>query len=257
MSKMPWFPLFAQDYLGDTLGMSCCEHGTYCLLLMQSWINGPLTHDLDRLQRMAGNPPMEVLRYVLETHWEKIDVGWVNKKLEEVRQRQESINEYNHNRAKKAAKARWDAPSNAHSMHEHAPSNAPSMLTQNPEPRTQNIEPKTQVSEPTAQSENPTRVSTRDRVPYAKIMELWAEMLPELPQPLKLTPARKANIRARWQDELPDLESWQECFSHIKASPFMMGKVDPAPGRKRFYCTLDWITKQSNLLKLYEGKYDG
>lgn len=100
-------------------------------------------------------------------------------------------------------------------------------------------------------------VKRANGVPYQKIAELWAEMLPELPQPVKLTDARKAQIRARWNDELPDLDAWRECFALVRASPFLMGKVAPRNGYKRMFCTLDFITKQANVVKLYEGYYDG
>ena len=100
-------------------------------------------------------------------------------------------------------------------------------------------------------------LAKRRSCPYRKILDLWAEMLPNLPQPVKLTPARRTQIRARWEDELPDLDSWRECFGYIRASPFLMGKIDPPPGRKRFQATLEWVTKLDNLCKLYEGKYDG
>lgn len=101
-------------------------------------------------------------------------------------------------------------------------------------------------------------VSTRaDPVPYAKITELWGEICPHLPQPVKLSPARKAHIKARWMDELPDLDAWRECFSIVARSPFLSGRTSPPPGRKPFAATLDWVAKQENLLKIYEGRYDG
>ena len=100
-------------------------------------------------------------------------------------------------------------------------------------------------------------LAKRAPCPYQKILDLWAEMLPTLPQPVKLTPARRTQIRARWEDELPDLESWRECFGYVRESPFLMGNVDPPPGRKRFQASLEWVTKLDNLCKIYEGKYDG
>jgi len=99
--------------------------------------------------------------------------------------------------------------------------------------------------------------SRRQPCPYSKILALWSETLPTLPQPVKLTEARKRQIRARWDDELPDLDAWRECFGYVRDSPFLTGKVDPPPGRQRFVATLDWVTKLDNLCKIYEGKYDG
>jgi len=103
--------------------------------------------------------------------------------------------------------------------------------------------------------ETSDEISPVSAVPFEKIKALWAEINPTLPQPVKLSPARKAQIRARWNDELPDIDAWRECFTLVSRSKFLTGQAQPTPGRKPFRCTLDWITKQENLLKLYEGRY--
>lgn len=96
------------------------------------------------------------------------------------------------------------------------------------------------------------------KTPFSEIWNLWREMLPELPAPHSpehWTPARKAQIRARWNDQLPDLDSWRQCFELIRKSQFLMGKVNGTPGRRPFRADLFWVTKPENLLKIYEGKY--
>lgn len=98
------------------------------------------------------------------------------------------------------------------------------------------------------------------RTPFSAIAGLWREILPELPQPhdpSRWTEARKTQIRARWRDELPDLESWRGLFEDVRRSPFLMGKVPPRPGRKPFLADLFWVTKPENLLRISEGRYDG
>lgn len=111
--KAPWFPLYPGDYIRDTLDLSCCEHGCYLLLLMHSWSRGPLPDDLDKLRRISADAPAEVVRYILETYWQRIDVGWVNEKLEDVRQKQEQLHDTYKSRAIKAAEARWNSSGNA------------------------------------------------------------------------------------------------------------------------------------------------
>lgn len=97
-----------------------------------------------------------------------------------------------------------------------------------------------------------------DRVPYSEIVKLYHEILPMCPQVQKLTEARRAQIRARWRtsDELPSLERWREYFERVRGSPFLTGKVDPPPGRKRFVANLEWLSKSSSLVKVAEGNYD-
>ena len=101
-------------------------------------------------------------------------------------------------------------------------------------------------------------VAVRDKTPFAAIVALWHEILPEATQPLdpkNWTSARKAQIRARWQDQLPDLDAWAECFRYCRESKFLMGQAPARPGRTPFRLDLFWLTKPENLLKLYEGKY--
>lgn len=96
-------------------------------------------------------------------------------------------------------------------------------------------------------------------VPYAKIRELWCETLPSLRKPLAVehwTDNRKAVIRARWQDQLPDLDAWKTTFNLVAQSRFLTGQASPSPGRRPFECDLFWLCKPENLLKLYEGRYN-
>jgi len=71
------------------MGLSCCEHGVYLLLLAVSWQRGPLPDDMDHLARLAANPPIEALRYILQNYWTLEERGWVNKRLEVERERLE------------------------------------------------------------------------------------------------------------------------------------------------------------------------
>lgn len=96
--------------------------------------------------------------------------------------------------------------------------------------------------------------------PYAQILDLWREILPELPQPRGVenwTDARKSQIRARWNNELPSLDLWRTMMEDIRKSKFLMGKVPPSTGHRQFRCDLFWITKPEHLLRLMENKYHG
>jgi len=98
----------------------------------------------------------------------------------------------------------------------------------------------------------------RDGCPYEKIRQLWIEILPDLRRPIGVehwTPARKAMIKSRWNDQLPDLGSWRECFTLVSKSKFLCGKTPPTNGYKPFQADLFWVAKPENLLKIYEGKY--
>lgn len=94
----------------------------------------------------------------------------------------------------------------------------------------------------------------RSPVPFAEIREAWIEALPTLTRPIGVehwTPNRKAQIAARWRDQLPDIDAWRDLFRRIYRSDFLMGRSN-----RPFRCDLFWVTKPENLLKIYEGKYD-
>lgn len=97
-----------------------------------------------------------------------------------------------------------------------------------------------------------------DRIPYEAIVKLYHETLPTLPKVAQLTSKRKGQIGARWKSGvLPDLETWENYFKFVGQSPFLMGQVDPAPGRKRFVASLEWITNETNFTKIWEKTYHG
>lgn len=108
---------------------------------------------------------------------------------------------------------------------------------------------------PTALVETVVSTPPPDPVPYQEICNLYHEILPTLPRCLKLSPSRKANIRARWKEDLTELDSWRGYFGIVGKSKFLTGKINNN-GRKPFLASLDWLCKQENILKVFEGKYD-
>jgi hypothetical protein len=104
----------------------------------------------------------------------------------------------------------------------------------------------------------PQQISKPNGVPYARILALYHEILPELPRCLKLTDARKAQIRQRWIGGDMDTEAeWVAYFQKIRQSKFLMGKSPPSNGHKVFRADLEWLTRDGNCAKVWEGRYDG
>jgi uncharacterized phage protein (TIGR02220 family) len=123
------------DYLADTMGLSCCEHGVYMLLLAVSWKRGPLPDDMDHLARLAANPPIETLRFILQEYWTLTDLGWLNKRLENERQQMVERHERRVNAGRRGGQAK---ASNAKAMLEQCSSKAlASSRSQKPEARSQ------------------------------------------------------------------------------------------------------------------------
>ena len=98
----------------------------------------------------------------------------------------------------------------------------------------------------------------KDSIPFKKIVAMYHEILPMCPRVGVLTNTRKSYIAARWKSgAIPDLETWRDFFTFIGKSKFLTGGCDPPPGKKRFVADLEWITRESNFVKIYEKKYHG
>ncbi|MEJ2655582.1 MAG: hypothetical protein P8012_00090 [Desulfobacterales bacterium] len=100
------------------------------------------------------------------------------------------------------------------------------------------------------------------KCPYQKIIDLYHDILPELPKIKVLSEERKKQLKARWLSGLSSngfkswsIEYWEGFFKHIRGSPFLMGQVAPSPGHKQFIADFEWVTKKSSFIKIIEGKY--
>lgn len=101
--------------------------------------------------------------------------------------------------------------------------------------------------------------------PHQRVLALWAELMPDLQQPVKWTGARSTLLRCRWREEAVEhkwtseedgLRFFARLFRWCRKSTFLMGKA-PArnPGTTPFALTLPWLTKAENWAKVQEGNF--
>lgn len=103
-----------------------------------------------------------------------------------------------------------------------------------------------------------TEASTaRQPCPYDEILKLYHDKLPMLPKVVALSDHRKRAIKARWSNGMYGLENWENYFEDVSQSKFLTGKVDPPKGRKQFIADIDFLIRESTILKTQEGKYHG
>ena len=96
----------------------------------------------------------------------------------------------------------------------------------------------------------------RPPVPVKEILDLYHQLLPMCPSVQKLTEARRRQIEARWRSgDIPDLDSWHEYFAFVAKSKFLTGMAPSSNGRKPFVADIDFLTRESSAVKIYEGKY--
>lgn len=122
-----WMPLMIGDYLADTQHLTTCEHGAYLLLIMHQWRMGHMrADDLPQIARMTADA-WSIARARL-MHMLKIDSDglYYSPKCDRIKAESVGKQERAHEKAQKAANARWDrvrakrengdAPSIAHAM---------------------------------------------------------------------------------------------------------------------------------------------
>ncbi|MEZ1817364.1 helix-turn-helix domain-containing protein [Pseudomonas aeruginosa] len=140
------------------------------------------------------------------------------------------------------------APDAAPPRHDVPPTPAPGA------PRTV-IEPSSEPSvETTAAAEDAK--SKKTACPVEAIVDLFNEVLPELPTVVLINKDRKSKVQARWNDSEvhQDLGFWRDYFETVRASDFLMGRVSGRDG-KVFRCCFDWLIAPSNFVKVVEGNY--
>jgi hypothetical protein len=108
-----------------------------------------------------------------------------------------------------------------------------------------------QISLPDGRDPNP-----RAATPYQAIVDLYHHSLPTLPKVYKLTDSRRRHLKALWQDELDDLESWGNYFQHITHSDFLMGRCKGRDGTP-FIASFDFIIHPAKFIKIAEEQYHG
>lgn len=105
----------------------------------------------------------------------------------------------------------------------------------------------------------PPPAKSRKDVPHGDILALYHEVLTDLPKVRFMTETRKTRIRQRWREDTKrqTLDWWRRYFTYVRDHcPFLMGQVEPRDGHRPFLANLDWLTNQSNMVKILERNYE-
>lgn len=258
-----WMPLYVADYLSSTTRLTTEQHGAYLLLIIDYWKNGRLPDDdsiLASITRLTGDAWAKH-RGVLEGFFEVSNGEWIHSRIEKeieksgdlkLAQIKKSIlgNYVKYGKidprveTDQVLKEWWAVASLNVSPKDSAkaPSSpSPSHLSKD----------KMDIAEPSVQQS-----SKADDCPHGEILALWTDVLPEATQPRIWTETRKKSLRSRWREDetRQELDWWRSFFGYIKQSDFLMGRVSGGSG-KPFSIDLEWVCKESNFVKIIEGKY--
>ena len=134
--KLPYFPLYPSDFLGDTGRLNAEKFGVYVRLLYNSWIE-PLDNDIDELVEMVHSD-IETTEKVLNRYFELVDGVWENPRLE--RERVKATLQH----SKRVEAGRKGGNAKAMLDQSYPNDTSPALATQNSEPKEQRIELKAQ-----------------------------------------------------------------------------------------------------------------
>jgi len=125
-----WMPLYIGDYLADTARLTTEQHGAYLLLLMDYWRSGRLPDNDQVLAQITKLSPdaWSNAKAMLMQFFNIKDGFWIHTRVEKELNLAMENKAKMHDRASKAAQARWDKQQN------DATSNAQAMLMQCPSP---------------------------------------------------------------------------------------------------------------------------
>lgn len=260
---MNFYKHFLGDYARDTADLSLLEHGAYRVLLDHYYAqHGNLGADKVALYRICkAFTPSE--RRAVESVAERFfkvngDGRRHNHRADEEIQKHLGQAAANQIVAEERERKRREHKSLLDDADDPSTIRAPSH-SQKPE------ESKTSV----ATQRKPSTASHGLDCPAEKLIGLYHELLPSCTKLEKLTPARRALIRARWIDESkPNREQhdgyttiegglayWRRFFGYCARSTFLTGGAPGRDGGPPFVASLPWLLKSENFAKAIEGTY--
>ncbi len=169
-------------------------------------------------------------------------------------------------RARKAAQARWGSKENlpeacgehASRMRDASFSNAPSP-SPTPIPEEQGKASPSPVGQPADGGQDalfsdvPAGPEKNHQVvPHQAIIDLYHEILPELPAVKVWGEDRQAFLRARWREDAQRQSPawWRSYFQSIRECPHLMGQNNSG-----WMPNLEWLVRPTNFNKVLEGYY--
>lgn len=260
---MNFYPHYLGDYDRDTKGLNLLQHGAYRRLIDHCYATEEMPpNDIKECYRIvvAMTPAeREAVDKVVDKFFKVNGDGRRHhKRIEEELVRMRGKSE----KAKASAEARWgksdpqpEAPASLMRTHSAGDAN-------------QNQKPEKSKDSPASQGRGATASQPLD-CPVEKLISLYHEALPNCTRMEKLTPARRALIRARWIDESkPNREKhpgysaveaglayWGRFFAWCSQSEFLTGRAAGRNGGAPFVASLPWLLKSENFAKAIEGTY--
>lgn len=262
---MNYYEKHIGDYIKDTVSLSMLEDGAYNRLIDQCYqTEKPLPLDVKEIYREAraiSAAERKAVDYVLRKFFVETEAGYVQKRINaEIARYQDK-----QRKAKASADARWskdrshselDAfasdPHDASDMRTHSEGNA----LQSPDTSNQSLK-KTVTS--------PAKLPT---CPHDAIVDLYHEVLHELPRVRLMPPKRKKAIGKIWDwvltskkksDGSRRAESAEQAlawlrnyFDRARNNDFLMGRTPRVGEHANWQCDLDFLLTDKGMTQVIE-----
>ena len=243
---MHYYQFNIADYRKDTVHLSRLEHGIYRDLIDWYYLDEtpiPLeTQSVMRRLRLVSDEEAKALENVLCDFFTKAD-GYRHHRIDL------DIVEYHAMAEKNKANGKLGGrPKKTQSV----PNGLPDESQNNPN------------QEPITSNQEQTLVASKlAQCPHQEILSIFAEELPDLPQPRVWDGKRADAMLARWRwvladlkkkgkphDKAAGLEFFRRMFAYISKSDFLMGR------KTDWTCSLPWIVEAENFAKIIEGNFE-
>jgi len=246
---MHYYKFNIGDYASHTRHLSLMEDLAYRRLLDIAYSSEvPLTKDIHSLARLIGMRDYQSeITDVLNEFFDEVEEGWIHgrvlKEIEEAAGRSD--------KAKIAAKSRWERKRNAEAMRMQCSEDASSInknASSTESDATQDPLPITQDTDKTLVDSKAVRLNC----PHQQIIEIYHQELPQLPVVRVWNEKRKRLLSARWREDptRQSLEFWRKYFRYVSKSDFLTGRANG------FQASLEWLVNSSNFVKVIEGNYE-
>lgn len=260
---MNYYERHIGDYLKDTAHLSLLEHGIYTRLMDVYYTReGPLPDDqVARLIGARTKEERDALQDVLGEFFTRTEQGWAQDRCDREIERYQD----KQRKAAASANARWGAKrpqsegnANASETHDadgmrsQCDGNAPNHQT--PDTR--------EEKKPSASS--PARLPT---CPTDRLVDLYHEVLPELPRVRLATDGRKRALQKVWTwcltsrkadgtpravDAEQALAWFRDYFERTRLNDFLMGRTPRSGEHANWRCDLDFLLTERGMKHVIE-----
>lgn len=254
MEALPYYRWLWRDWRANrkVQRMAWQARGLYRELLDEFWAEGSIPDDLDQLADICGCTRAEMEQFwpQIEPAWERVEGGYRNAKMESQRTSKDAERITKANSGRKGGLA-----CNSRTRAEESSASAKQVLATAKDIQAQPdiavaIALAEAIAVAPAVAEQKTKALSPSATQVDAFRNAWNTNCGDLPQLVKLSPARTKKLSVRIKDGLT-LEQFTKAVGIAARTPFLRGETE-----RGWKCNFDFlIAKEENLLKVIEGAY--